>query len=430
MRVILIQALSLLARRILAKYRPTIVAVTGSVGKTSTKEAIVAVLAVKFRVRASPKNYNNEIGVPLAIIGAPSGGRSAFGWLSVFLAGARLLVARDMAYTDILVLEFGADHPGDIAALVNLAPPRFGVVTAIGEAHYEFFGDLKKLIAEKRKIIESLPQNGCAILNIDDEWVSPMQTHTSAKALTFGFDPDAAVRGLELQPSFILENEMQTPCGMSFKISMDGAVVPVLLKNVVGIQHAYAALASAAMGKAFGLNLIEIAEGLRSYLPPSGRMHILRGIKNTVLIDDTYNSSPKAAILALETVQKIPVGESGERFAVLGDMLELGNLSAEAHEKLGRRVHELGYDHLVTVGHEAKKIAHAARGIGMEEHRIVSFDRAEDAGKYMQSHLESGDVVLLKGSQGVRMERAVKEIMAEPLRAKELLCRQDEGWAS
>jgi len=417
--------LSIFAKLILRKYHPTVIGITGSVGKTSTKQACLAALGGKFRVRVTAGNYNTEIGVPLTIIGGMSGGDSIMRWLPVFVRALQLIFTRDPEYPDILILEFGADRPGDIARHTRLTRPKIGVISAISSVHTEYFGSEAGVAREKSALIAGLPKNGLAILNADAMDAPQIAKKTKAPVVMYGIHgapknfEEKFVAGSDL--AAVQETGARVPLGMRLKVSTDGTIVPIFLPNVIGLQHASAALAACAVGRALGLNLVDIAEGLRAYVGAPGRMHVVVGIKETLIIDDTYNASPRAMEMALEQVALLKPEEGAERIAVLGDMLELGAISKEAHEKIGALVARLGYDLLMTVGPMGKHIEYAARQAGMDEHRIAVFDDADSAGKFVQEKMETGDIILVKGSRGIHMERIVREIMAEPLRAEEIL---------
>lgn len=428
MRYILQKTLYALSRAILRKYRPEVIGVTGSVGKTSVKEAIKVVLGGRFKVRASQANHNNEIGVPLAIIGLGSGDGSVIKWLKIFLEGLRLSLVRDPHYPEILVLEMAADHPGDLDYLTRLAPPRLGVVTAVSETHLEFFKTIKKVAKEKQVLVERLPKEGVAVLNADDALVAAMEETTRARVITFGLGAKAEMRLVEpVLKQEQVEGELKVS-GLAGKLLHQGSAVPIFLPGVLGRPALYAAAAAAALGLVKGLNLLEISERLRLIAGAPGRLRLIPGIKHTTIIDDSYNSSPLAVNAALDLLREIKVEEQAERIVALGDMLELGAASEEAHRRLGAQVARLGFDFLVTVGQSARLIAEAARSGGLEENKIASFSTAEEAGRFLQNKIEVGDVLLIKGSQGVRMEKIVKELMAEPLRAEELLVRQYGPW--
>ena len=416
------------ARLILKKYKPRVIGVTGSVGKTSAKQAILAVMQGRYRVAGTIKNYNNEIGVPLTIIGMRSGGRSVLKWFIIFFRAFWLLVKRDAHFPDLLILEMGADRPGDIAYLTALAPVDVGVVTAIGEAHYEFFNDIKEIKKEKGMLVTGLPHQGTAVLNADNSHTLALASDVDCKVVTYGFSERAHVRATEMSIAYNQVNDIRYPTGVNFKIMYEGATVPVFLPGVLGAPHVLAALAAAAVGVAHGMNVLQVSEDLRSFAPPCGRMRLLPGIKNTVLIDDTYNASPLAMIMALDALRDVDVLEGARRFAVLGDMLELGAITRGAHEDIGQRLQAFNVDFLITVGEAAKHIADAAEAHGFSDDHIARFSSSDEAGKFLQEKIQQGDIVLFKGSQGVRIERAVLEVMGEPLESDTLLCRQDDSW--
>ncbi|MBI5729033.1 MAG: UDP-N-acetylmuramoyl-tripeptide--D-alanyl-D-alanine ligase [Candidatus Magasanikbacteria bacterium] len=412
---------------IIRKYHPDVIGITGSVGKTSAKEAIRMVLESRFDVRASAKNYNNQVGVPLTIIGvAKTPGHSILGWFMVFAQALRLLIVRDANYPKTLVLEMGADRPGDIQYLTEMAPCTVGVLTAISHAHTEFFKTIKKIAQEKRIIISHLRRDGFAVLNFDNELVMEEAGATKAEVLTYGLKEGAAIRATDV--NVLCDASGFRPTGLNFKVHYKGNIVPVFLPGALSESLIPSALAAIAVGSIFGINLVEAAESLRQFVSLPGHLRLLSGIKNTLLIDDTYNSSPVAAKAALDTLASIPVPAGSERYAVLGDMLELGPETETAHREIGFKVAELGIDFLITVGEASKITAAAAREAGFEEHRIARFDNSAAAGKFLQEQLNTGDIILVKGSQGSRMEKIVKEVMAEPLEAATLLVRQEESW--
>ncbi len=413
---------------ILRKYQPKVIGITGSVGKTSTIEATYTVLRTKFRTAKSYKNYNNELGLPLSIIGARAGGKNPLAWLAVFFRALGLLLFRSPRYPEILVLEMGADRPGDIKYLTTLAPCNVGVMTAIGPSHLELFESVDKVVREKQIIVTHLKKDDTAVLNADDKLVMQAADKVRAQVLTFGFNESAMVRASDLNVS---SGQSADPWvdvqikGLSFKLQYEGSTVPVFLPSVLGRHQVYAGLAAAAVGISQGMNISDIATALREYDSPPGRMRLLPGIKHTSLIDDTYNSSPLAANAALELLKTIDV--SGHKYAVLGDMLELGAYTEEGHRDVGSHVAEAA-EYLVTVGERSKYIADGAIAAGMNADHVFVFGDTEAAGKFVQERMKTGDIVLVKGSQGARMERVVKELMAEPLQAPTLLVRQGPEW--
>lgn len=420
--------LKFFAKLILKKYKPEIVGITGSVGKTSTKEAIYTVLAANFNVRRSSKNYNNEIGVPLTIINTDSPGKNIFGWFLVFLKGLKLVLFKDKNYPQILVLEMGVDRPGDMQYLNSIVKCKIGVVTRIGPSHLEFFDSVEKIQQEKGLLIKNIQKQGWAILNSDDAKARKLSRESQARVITYGLKEGADLRALEVMFSFEKKKDKKDLVGISFKLSYKGSAVPAILPNVIGYQGIYAALAAAAVGVAYGMHLVEVSKALQNYILPRGRMNLIKGVKHTQIVDDTYNSSPQSSLAALDTVKKIPVSSKARKFAVLGDMLELGIYTEQGHREVGEYATLTGINRLILVGERSRDIGGGAEAAGMSRDHIFQFGDSVAAGRFVQERIKEGDLILVKGSQGMRMEKIVEEIMAEPLRAKELLTRQSEEW--
>ena len=401
--------LKIFAKLILKKYRPEVIAITGSVGKTSAKEAIYAVLSDTFSVQHNIKNYNNELGVPLTIIGGEAGGKNILKWIKVFYQATRLILFRANNYPKILILEFGVDRPGDMDYILEFVKPNIGVLTRIGPVHLEKFGTQEKILQEKSKLIKALPKNGFAILNYDYKDVLSLAEETKAKSITYGLEEGADVRAKN-----IIFGKAQT----SFTLEYNSETVAAVLMHAVGEPQIYAILSGAACGIAKGMKLKEIKNSLKNYYPPKGRGALLKGIKNTTIIDDTYNASPQSVLAALKNLKNLaPSFEKGGQgrilgrsIAVLGDMLELGSISKDAHLEIGKKVCELGVDYLFTVGARAKDIAKGAIKAGMDKDNIYSFDKNFELGKFLQEKMEEGDTVLVKGSRGMHMEEIIKEL--------------------
>lgn len=423
--------LKILAKAYLWKYRPVIVAVTGNAGKTATREAIASVLRPNRNIRVSGGNLNTELGVPLTIIGdwyREYNESSGPGFWFKVLAQGFFGWFLPLGYPEVLVLEYGAGQPGDIKYLAHSFRPHVGVVTSVGDipVHVEFFASPKELAAEKAHLVRDLSAQDIAVLNADDLTVLEMKDKTKARIATFGFDELATVWISNLETSLDHDGK---PVGVVFKLHNDGSFVPVKITGSLGKGQALAAAAAAAVGlTAFKMNLVDVSSALSGYAGPKGRMHVLPGIKDTLIIDDTYNSSPSAMHLALSTLRELPLRPElpGRKIAVLGDMLELGKHTIEAHQAAGDMVGDIA-DILVCVGARAKFIAESAAN-QMDRANIHTFDTSDDAKLKVQELLQPGDIVLVKGSQGMRMEKVVEEIMAEPERKAELLVRQNRRW--
>jgi len=414
--------LRILAKMILKKYRPEIIGITGSIGKTSAKNAIHLILSSKFSVRKSEKNYNNEIGLPLTVIGADSPHKSIAGWIGVFFRAFGLMLSRDRNYPEVLILEMGADRPGDIDYLLKIAKPKVGVITGVAEAHLEFFKSLESVKKEKTSLVRPIGAEGFAILNGDDPSLASLSDELKCETIKYGFNEDNdAVAAIANGGLFGVE-------GASFKVKYQGSVVPVFLPMAIGRPAVYAALAACAVGSVYGINLIDAANALKEFRLPKGRMNLIPGVKRTLIIDDTYNSSPRASLEALDALAAIKLPEAARRFAVFGDMLELGKYTEEGHERVGERAARLGVDFIITAGERSRDIGRGAERAGMSRDRIFHFAKNSEAGLFLQDRIRQGDLILVKGSQSARMEKVVKEIMAEPLRAEELLVRFDKEW--
>ena len=412
----------MMAALVLKKYNPKIVSITGSVGKTSAKEAIFTVLEKKFRVRRNEKNYNNEIGLPLTIIGADSGESSILGWLKVFLKWLGIMIW-PLEYPEILILEMGADMPGDIAYLTSFVKSNIGIITEISQSHIEFFGSLENIAKEKGMLVTGLEEKALAVLNVDNAYAVKLRKETKSRVMTFGFAEEADIRVTDV--AFNYSEDQKNIKGLSFKLNYGGTTIPMRLNNVLAKHQVYAALAAAAVGLEFGMNLVEIGAALENFSLPYGRMNLIAGIKNSLIIDDTYNASPSATLAALEVLGQI---KAPRKIAVLGDMLELGVKTEESHRIIGEKIVHNKIDIFFAVGIRMKFAVAVLEGHNFSKENIFSFENPIEAGKKLKEMIKEGDLILVKGSQGMRMEKVVEKIMAEPLQAPKLLCRQSEKW--
>jgi len=413
----------MMARATIRKHKPTIIGVTGSVGKTSARLAAFAVLKHKYRSATAEKNYNNEIGLPLAILGMPHYGRNIFAW-GVGLAMAVLKIyglAKMIEYPEVLVLEYGVDRPGDMDVLVSIARPDIAMVTAIGDTpvHVEFFKNPESLIEEKSKLVTALPAQGYAILNHDDRVVYNMRSKTHARIITFGRDAHADIK-------IANENPATSLSGMTFKLEYKGSTVPVRLDGLLGAPQVYACSAGVALGIAMDMHLVEAVEALRGYMPPPGRMRIIAGLRSSYILDDTYNAAPEAMRAALDTLRDLP---AERKIAVLGDMRELGQYTEDAHRLIGRQAAACA-DMIFCVGEYAHYVADEAVACGFPRAKIFAVPDSLSAARALRPVVEKGDLILIKGSQSRRMEWTVEALMLHPEEAKDLLVRQEPHWKS
>jgi len=419
-RKILQAILGFLARRIIRKYRPIIIGITGSTGKSSTKEAVYAVFRNQ-GARANRGNLNNEFGLPLTVIGDYAQAGGFFFWLKVILAGFGQLIFR-RSYPKLLILEYGADRPKDLDYLLSVARPHLSIITVVGKipVHVEFYADIGEVIKEKAKLVGILYRDDFAVLNLDDEDVASMADLTEARIFTYGFDPEAKIRIAGFENRW----EEGGEAGIFFNLTYENKIFPVKIDGVFGRGPAYAAAAAAAAGLALGLDFDSIVENLADYRPLPGRLRLLRGIKGTWLLDDSYNASPLSVHEALEALRGLP---AKRKIVALGDMAELGAYTISSHEEIGKDAATTA-DFLVTVGHKARFIAEGARIANFSEENTMSFDSSEEAGLAIQEMIQPGDLILIKGSQAVRMEKIVLELMDRPETAAGLLVRQYGKW--
>lgn len=411
------------ARGVLLRYKPKVIAVTGSVGKTTTKDAIYAALVETVRIGKSEKSFNSEIGVPLSILGLENAWSNPIEWLFNIIRGALLLMVRT-SYPEWLVLEVGADRPGDIRNVAKWLRPDVVVITGVPEVpvHVEYFDSPEAVVREKRSLAEHLRPGGKLILNGDDERLTDLKLAFWGACTTFGIGHENDYRASHEE--VIMRDGV--PAGVRFRVDQDGSSVPVEVYGALGAPRVLAASAALAVAEIVGIDAVSAAEALKEWAPPPGRVRILKGMKGSMILDDTYNSSPSAAMAALDTLAGVG---AKRRIAILGDMLELGKFSAEQHRAMGRRAAACA-DLLITVGFRSRATAEAARDAGLSDMQVRSYEQGESerAGDELQRELQEGDVVLVKGSQSMRMEKTVLEIMAEPDKAADLLVRMDPDW--
>ncbi len=357
-----------------------VIGITGSVGKSTTKEVIAEVLGQRYRTLKSPGNLNNEIGLPLTILRLGSGYERA-------------------------VLEMGFYVPGEIAFLCDLALPQIGVVTNVGTVHAERAGSQEAIASGKSELVQALPAapDGVAILNYDDPWVRSMAQKTKARVFYYGLDPEAdlwadEVEGLGLD-------------GIRFRLHHQRETL-YLRVPMIGQHSVHTALRAAAVGLVDRLTWQEIMAGLRS-VHTQLRLVAVRSQNGALLLDDTYNASPESTLAALNLLSEL----DGRKIAVLGDMLELGPYEQQGHAMVGIRVAEVA-ETLVTVGERGLMIAAAARRAGLGAHKTVEFENCDQAIEWLRQQLTPKDVVLVKGSHGVRMDRIVAALQ-EVYRAEE-----------
>ncbi len=346
-----------------------VIGITGSVGKSTTKEAIAQVLSQRYTTLKSAANLNNEIGLPLNILKLTPGHQRA-------------------------VLEMGFYVPGEIKQLCEIALPQVGVITNIGTVHAERAGSQETIATGKAELVEALPAapEGIAILNYEDPFIRPMHSRTKARVFYFGMSPEA-----DLWADDVDSNGLE---GIRFLLHYKKETLHLRVP-MIGRHSAETALRAASVGLVEGLTWDEIVHGLQESQAQL-RLSAVRAESGALIIDDTYNASPESTLAALNLLQDLP----GRKIAVLGDMLELGQYEREGHEKVGIRAAQVA-DVLVTLGLRAHMIAEAARRAGLERSSILEYEQIDLIVDWLRHHLTSNDAVLIKGSHGLRMEQIV-----------------------
>ena len=398
--------LKYLTKLILWRYKPIIIGVTGSVGKTSTKEAIYTVLKNKFRVERNVFNLNTEIGMPLTIIRGKDAKRNILFWFYNFFHTFWFFIFKTKKYPQILVLEMSEDAPGMIKYLVDLARPKIGVITTIGDppVHLEYYKNANQLIEEIGYLPQNLTLDNSMILNADNALVLDFKDKTVAKVLSYGFSEYSDVKVTDYK---LINIDDLKNIGMSFRLEASGSFVPVKIEGVFGKAQVYALAAAAAVGLSLDMNLVEISEAILDYKIVEGRTKFIPGIKDTWILDDSYNACPDSVRAVLDLLKEIP---ANRKIVVLGDMKELGINSKQAHIEIGRNIADVA-KFFVAVGEE---MVFAKEIIDSEYSDIETFwfKDSKQAKKFIKEMMKKGDLVLVKGSHSMEMEKITEYIKA------------------
>jgi UDP-N-acetylmuramoyl-tripeptide--D-alanyl-D-alanine ligase len=360
-------ALEELATWARGRWQGTVVAITGSAGKTTTKEVAARLLASEMAVGKTEGNLNNHIGVPLSILRLPEGAQAA-------------------------VIEIGMNHAGEIRRLAAIARPTVGVVTNVGFAHAEFFRSVDEVALAKRELIEALPPDGTAVLNADDERVARFGEVFGGRVITFGFAEDADVRAEAVEYG---------PQGVRFRV--DGTEFE---SSFVGRHGVMNILAGLAVARVFSIPPARLAAAVRSLEPVRMRGERVAWGGATIL-DDCYNSNPEAVRAMLDALRAMP---ARRRIAVLGEMLELGDWSEPLHRGIGSHAVQCGIDVLVGIRGAARQTIDEAVRSGLPASAAVFFDEPEAAGEFLRGLIRPGDAILFKGSRGTHVERALQTL--------------------
>ncbi len=417
---LIVRALIWEAKATLLRHKPFIIGVTGNLGKTSTKDAIYAVMKDHFHTRRSEKSMNSEFGVPLTLLGEKSGWNNPLKWVVILIRGFFVPFAKE--YPTHLVLEIGADRPGDIKSIASWIKPDITVVTQFGQVpvHIEFFKDRDAVIQEKGYLVEALKESGLFIYNSDDHDALKLLGKTNARKIGVGIHEKTDILGTNIKMYG------DPIVGTEVDVMMSGVSHHLVLPEVAGKSPVYSALPALAVACELAIPLEIACASLRNADKPKGRMRLLMGMNGTVIIDDSYNASPKATEHGLKTLAEIDT--TGRKIAVLGDMLELGDYTRDEHYKIGKIAAKSAH-RLFTVGIRSRVIAEGALDEKMSDDLIMECDTSIEAGKELVKILQKGDIVYVKGSQSMRMERAIKMILADSHNPASVLVRQEDEWS-
>jgi UDP-N-acetylmuramyl pentapeptide synthase len=415
----------------IGREKPYVIAITGSVGKTSTKEAIASVLSQTGRpVVKSAGNLGTDFGIPLSLFGFAEQPDGIFEWLTAAILSFSPPRTKGTG-RPYYILEYSAEKPGDIPFLAHKIPIDVGVLTTITPVHMEFYGDFSKLVAEKSSLFEGLIEGGYAVLNGEDVEQEPLAIRVP-NVQWYGQQLPARKSGTTIKE--IKPTEKGLLCSLSFTpvktLDSVGKTKPQQIEvqtSVIGVHQLYPLLAAATIGFREGLRASEVKAGLEAYVLPNGRGRVIAGIKECSIIDDSYNSSPEAVKAGLAMLR--PFADSRRTIAVLGTMNELGSMAESAHMEVAQAAANTA-DYLIFVGTFATKMVEVAVKAGKDPVQVIGFSTTAHLIDKAEHLLQNRDVIYVKGSQnGVRLERFVKRIMAHPEDAQALLARQSSFWS-
>ncbi len=416
-RDILLKLLSFEAKRVLKKHSPQIVAISGSSGKSSTRDAVYEVLSISGRVRKSGR-IDDSFAPLCTILGIPHPGRNVFKWLALLAEGFFIPWSKK-DYPRFLVLEVSALGPNSIRSLAEWLRPHVTVIASFGDVppHIEYFDSLESLRDEKATLVASTRENGIVVLNQDDGSVAHFGKSARVPVKTFGL----VLADVSAKNPHTEKDEAGRIRRTSFEIVSENHSARVSLSDCLGTIQSYPVVAAFVVGMHFGIPFEKISEAFTHYMTPLGRMHLVSGIKDTMIIDDSSGSNPASLSESLRTLKEI-THTNGRKIVVLGDMLDLGKHAAHAHTEAGKQASFA--DIVITVGFRSRLIAEGALQAGVRELSVFQADSSEEAGKILQQILKPNDIVLIKGDKSLRMVDIVEEVMRYPERASEFLERK------
>ncbi|MDQ5930481.1 MAG: hypothetical protein QG594_2269 [Bacteroidota bacterium] len=417
---IIMVLLRLVSQAILWRHKPIVIAITGSVGKTMTKDIIAHGLSSVADVGKSQKNFNTDFGVPLSIIGGENPRGKVLAWFNVIIQGLIVFIKSD--YHKVLVLEVGTRFPGDIKRIAKWLKPNISIITHIPEVpvHIEFFESRQHIVDEKSMLAKYTRVGGTIILNRDSEYVYQIAQNSNHPICSIGFNAGSDIRAGNIK-RIIIHGEY----GMQFTVSCKNGIFPVTVPGFVANHQIYGVLFALAVAEILGYDMERVANSMQTLPATPGRLRPLVGINNTLLLDDSYNASPAAMEAAIETLQLIDV--PGNKIAVLGDMFDLGKMTMDIHTGIGAILKD-STDYAFLVGPRMEYAYNSAIKSKYPKTKIFHVEKPIDVLPLLIRVIKPGDAILVKGSQGIRMERLVAELIEDKANIKNLIARQDEEW--
>lgn len=390
----------------LKRYRPQLIGVTGSTGKTITREAIMLALADEHPARTSSHSFQQPLDVALSILGVDHL-HAHSSWFALLTQS--LVKEVSTLEPETIVVEVGAHRPGDVDTVSQHFPFNVMGVTNVGTTHTHLFYSKDSVAHEIMSAIVTLPKDSVAVLNADDPKVAAMAQKTKARVILYGEAPEAHVR--------INRVDRLPSAGLAVSVVVDQQTYEIHVPHIIARHHVSKIVAAFAVAHALGVELPEAAKRLQNFVPPPGRLRVLSGKRNSVLLDDSYSASPEVTAAALATLKGF---KSPRKIAILGDMTDLGMPSQKLHAEIGKLAAHVAQV-VIVVGQEMREAGKEAIKAGVDVHQ---FDDAGEVGKWLVDFLQSGDVVLISGSRGMHMEQVVERLLADPNKDSDKLVRE------
>jgi len=414
-----------LAKSILKKHKTQIIGIAGSVGKTSTKDAIVYLLKDEFNIRESYKNQNTEMDLAFTILGVTSIDKSLSGLLKIYIKYFKEFNSKK--YPEILVLEYGINKETDMDSLIKIAKPSIAVITKASCAYDKFLDNVNNIALERFKLAlavncDNKDKISGVILNGDDINLMKSKKDLICPTYIYSTKKKASYYSTGVHLNF----HQNLLYGISFKINYDGNSVPIRLPNVIASHQIYSILASITVASIYKINMVNIAEKLQEYIPPVSRMRYINGINGSKIIDDTYEASPESTEVALRSLEEI---KANTKILIIGDMLGLGEKSKESHKEITKKIVNQNIDFVILVGEKFSFYLDLflENEFVLDENLFVCSSPMK-AVDIIRDRIKENDLILVKGSQNMRMEKVVEKIVDKNIDVSNAICRQGKYW--